>query len=85
MTAPTDKLKTVTKISRAKGAEVHKLQSEYIQSNTQSLRQGIFLNHSYTDEMQTLKDMVKRKDTELQWLLLGQKKRESERVIIDSV
>ena len=36
----TDKLETVKKISRAKSAEVHKLQSEYIQSNTQSLGKG---------------------------------------------
>ena len=39
---------------------------------TPSLRQGILLNHSYTDEMQTLKDMIERKDTELQQLLLGE-------------
>ena len=66
------------KISRAKGAEVDKLQSEYIQFYIQSLRQGILLNHSYTDEMQTLKDIVKRKDAELQQLLLQLKQGESE-------
>ena len=45
---------------------------------TQSLRQGILLNHSYTDEVQTLKDMMDRKDAELQQLSLEQKRRESE-------
>ena len=45
---------------------------------TQSLRQGILLNHSYTDEMQTLKDMMGRKDAVLQQLSLEQKRRESE-------
>ena len=57
------------KISRTQGIEVHKLQSEYKQSNTQGLRKQIFLNH--LDEMQTLKDIMKRKDAE-------QKKKESE-------
>ena len=38
---------------------------------TQSLRQGILLNHSYTDEMQTLKNMMERRELE-------QKRRESE-------
>ena len=36
------------------------------------------LNHSYTDEMQTLKDMMKTKDSELQRLLSEQEKREGE-------
>ena len=80
-----DELKTVKKISRAQGVEVRKLQSEYIQFYTQSLRQGILLTTSYTDEMQTLKDMMKTKDRELQRLGVEQKKGESEPVIIDSV
>ena len=45
---------------------------------TQSLREGILLNHSYTDEMQILKDMMERKDAQLQQLSLEQKRRESE-------
>ena len=55
----------VTKISRAQGVEVHKLQGEYIQSNAQSrLWQGILLFTSYTDENQALKEMMKTKDAE---------------------
>ena len=61
-----DELKTVKKISRAQGVEVHKLQSECIQFHTHSLRQGILLTTSYTDQMQSLKDTVKRMDAELQ-------------------
>ena len=51
-------------ISRAQAVEVRQLQSEYIQFCTQSLRQGILLTTSYTDENQALKDMMKRKDAE---------------------
>ena len=77
-----DELKTVAKISRAKSVEVHKLQSEYMQSNTKSLdKLGILLNNSHTGEMRTLKDMMKTKDGELQRLLLEQKKGEGEFVI----
>ena len=67
-------LKTVQKIAQVKSVEVDKLQSEYIQFYTQSLRQKILLNHSYTDEMQTLKDVIKMKDAELQQLLLASAK-----------
>ena len=45
---------------------------------SQSLRQGILLNHSYTDEVQTLKEMMERKDAALQQLSLEQKRKESE-------
>ena len=60
----------MTKISRAKSVEVHKLQSEYKQFYTQCPK-GILLATSYTDEMQALKDMMKTKDAE-------QKRKESE-------
>ena len=66
------------KISRAQGVEVHKLQGEYLSFYIKGLSKGILLNHSYTDEMQTLKDMMKRKDAELQQLSLEQKQRKNE-------
>ena len=59
------------KISRAQGVEVRKLQSEYIQIYSQSLRERILVTTSYTDELQALKDMMKRKAAE-------QKRKESE-------
>ena len=69
-------LEAVKKISKAKSAELDRLQSEYMQYLHPGLRQGILLNHSCTDEMQTLKETVKTKDAELQQLLLKMNKSE---------
>ena len=73
-----EELQLVKKISQEKDEEVHMLQSEYTYSFIPKACCWSLLNHSYSDEMQTLKDMIKVKDAELQQLSLEQKERESE-------